>query len=234
MLQERQKKMLSQKTKATNRKFYGKWLYKASFDIPGCAVLRTKTIEEVEVFCMGTDPKGHSYSMWQRAWNNRDAIGEVCGLLKGRDKDTYSLRIENAILDVYSNDKEFYDLASNTLHETLRHRFEPSAATIDLLNSNQNYITVDQLPKGRYNYRVYLLPHKMKGDKEGKQKYLEFLKKQDPKVTCTPAIEKWFLYTDWNWDRRYILVEDEATLLMLKLRNSEVVGRIYNFVVSDK
>lgn len=226
--------MLSQKTKLTNRKFYGKWLYKASFDMSGCALLRTKTIEEVETFCLGADPQNHSYSTWQRAWQNRENISELCGILKNHDKETYSLRIESSILDVYSNNKDFYELISNTLHESLRHRFEPSAANIDLLNANKNYITVDKLPKGRYNYRVYLLPHKMKDDREGKQKYLEWLKKQDGKITCTPAVEKWFLHTDWNWDRRYVLVEDEATLLMLKLRNSEVVGRIYNFVVSDK
>jgi hypothetical protein len=74
----------------------------------------------------------------------------------------------------------------------------------------------------------------MAGDKEGKQKYIAWLKTQEDRVTCTPAVEKWFMTTDWNWDRRYILVQDESTLLMLKLRNSEVVGRIYNYVVSDK
>jgi hypothetical protein len=40
--------------------------------------------------------------------------------------------------------------------------------------------------------------------------------------------------TEWNWDRRYVLVEDEGTLLMLKLRNPEVMGSVYNYVLSDK
>jgi hypothetical protein len=74
----------------------------------------------------------------------------------------------------------------------------------------------------------------MSGDRDGKQQYLNWIKKQNEKITLTPAVESWFIKTDWNWDRRYVLVEDEATLIMLKLRNSEVVGRIYNYVVSDK
>jgi len=226
--------MLLQKTKTTTRKFYGKWLYKASFDIQGCSLLRTKTLDEVKAFCTGADPGESHYTFRQRAWNNSENIISLCDALSTYDKDVYSLRIESSILDVYSNDKEFYNSVSTTLEHLLRHRFEPNEANIDILNTNQNYITVDKLPKGRYNYRVYLLPHKMKGDKEGKQKYLDWLKKQDPKITCTPAIEKWFLYTDWNWDRRYVLVEDESTLLMLKLRNAEVVGRVYNFVIADK
>ena len=226
--------MISQKTKQTTRKFYGKWLYKASFDIQGCSLLRSKTLDEIETFCLGPSPNESSYTIRQRAWNNSDNILSLCKSLKDHNKDNYSLRIESSILDVYTNDNNLYNSISISLESMLRHRFEPTEFNIDLLNSNQNYITVDKLPKNRYKYRVYLLPHKMKGDKEGKQKYLDWLKKQEGKVTCTPAVEKWFLHTDWNWDRRYVLVEDEQTLLMLKLRNADVVGRIYNFVIPDK
>ena len=226
--------MISQKTKQTTRKFYGKWLYKASFDIQGCSLLRSKTLDEIETFCLGPNPNESIYTTKQRAWNNSDNILSLCKNLKDHSKDAYSLRIESSILDVYTNDNNLYNSISTNLETMLRHRFEPTESNIDLLNSNQNYITVDKLPKGRYNYRVYLLPHKMKGDKEGKEKYLEWIKKQGGTVTCTPAVEKWFLNTDWNWDRRYVLVQDEATLLMLKLRNSEVIGRIYKFVISDK
>ena len=226
--------LLLQKTKQTNRKFYGKWLYKASLDLEGCALFRTKTLNDIEAFCLGPNPDTHHYSLWQRAWNNRADILSVSKFLEKYNKEDYSLRIESSILDFYTNDKDIYNSISTDFESIIRQRFEPNETNLDLLNANQNYITVDKLPKGRYNYRVYLLPHKMKGDKEGKQRYLDWLELQTPKVTCTPAIKKWFISTDWNWDRRYILVEDEATLLMLKLRNSEVVGRIYNFVISDK
>lgn len=226
--------MLSQKTKQTTRKFYGKWLYKSSFRAEGCTVLRSKSLGEIITFCQGSDPRGHMYSQWQRAWNNREMIEKLCLFLSGWSNEDYSLRIESALLDVYTNDKSFYDDISSTFEEKLIHRFEPSEADIDLLNSNKNYIAVDKLPKGRYNYRVYLLPHKMRGDREGKQRWLDWVKNQSPKITCSDSVEKWFLNTDWNWDRRYVLVEDESTLLMLKLRNADVVGRIYNFIVSDK
>ena len=74
----------------------------------------------------------------------------------------------------------------------------------------------------------------MANDRPAKKKYIDWLKTQMPRVTCTSAVETWFLATDWNWDRRYILVEDDQTLLMMKLRNADVVGKIYNFVISDK
>jgi len=42
------------------------------------------------------------------------------------------------------------------------------------------------------------------------------------------------LITEWNWDRRYMYVEDEMTLLMIKMRSSEVLGRIYEYHIIDK
>lgn len=227
--------MLSQKTKITNRKFYNKWLYKTSFRLGGCALFRTKSLDEIKAFCNGPYPEEkNSWSIWAKAYANKEAIEDLAKFLEVCESDSYSLRIETDLLDVYTNEPSFYEDISLKFKDILLHRFEPSTTNIDLLQENKNYITVDKLPKGKYNYRVYLLPHKMKGDKEGKEKYLEWLKRQVPKVTCTTAVEKWFLTTDWNWDRRYVLVEDEATLLMLKLRNSEVVGKIYNFVICDK
>lgn len=227
--------MLSQKTKTTSRKFYGKWLYKTSIRLDGCSIFRSKSIEDIVSFCQGEEPYDkHTFSMQRKAYVNRDIILDLCRILESVDKDSYNLRIESAQMDIYTNDIPLYTDLSMKFIDLLIHRFEPNAANIDLLNSDKNYITVDKLPKGRYNYRVYLLPHKMKGDREAKQQYLDWVKRQEPRITCTAAVEKWFMHTDWNWDRRYVLVEDESTLLMLKLRSAEVVGRIYNFVISDK
>lgn len=227
--------MLSQKTKPTTKKFYGKWLYKASFQLEGCALFRSNSLEDVEQFCLGPEPSSISwYSTNAKAYANRSKILDVSNFLGKYSTDMYKLRIESSFFDVYTNDLDFYQSISTKFESNLRQRFEPDQTTIALLNTDKNYISVKKLPKDKYNYRVYLLPHKMAKDKEGKQKYLNWVKSQNSKITCTPAIEKWFITTDWNWDRRYVLVEDEAMLLMMKLRNPEVVGKIYNFIVSDK
>ena len=227
--------MLSQKTKPTTKKFYGKWLYKASFRLEGCALFRSNSLEAVEKFCLGPEP---SIVVWHstnfKAYANKSEILKISSFLSNYSTDTYTLRIENSFFDVYTNDVDFYEGISSKFVDILRHRFEPDATTAELLSQDKNYISVKKLPKERYNYRVYLLPHKMAKDKEGKQKYINWLKAQSPRITCTPAIEKWFLTTDWNWDRRYVLVEDESMILMMKLRNPEVVGKVYNFVISDK
>lgn len=226
--------MLSEKTKLTNRKFYGKWLYKTTLRLEGCSIFRIKDIKDIKEFCLSTEDPGAKHSIWRKAYTNKDIIYDICCFLEQQTSGTYGTRIERDYIDFYSNDKLFYEDLSNKFETILRHRFEPDENSLDILNQSSHFIAVKKLPKNRYNYRVYLLPHKLANDKESKEKYINWLKSQSPRITCTKAIEEWFISTNWNWDRRYVLVEDEATLLMLKLRNSEVVGRIYNFVLSDK
>lgn len=226
--------MQNQKIKSTNRKFYGKWLYKVTLAINGCVMLRQFSMDMVKEFCLGPEPKKKAYSWRITEWRNRGEIYALCVFLESHDKTQYATRIERNNIDLYTNDVNFYNQAAQQFALQVKHCFEPAAASADLLNLHKNCIAVKKLPKDRYHYRVYLLPHKMANDRAAKTKYIDWLKTQRPRVTCTESIEKWFLATDWNWDRRYVLVEDEQTLLMMKLRNAEVVGKIYNFMVSDK
>ena len=116
--------MLSQKTKQTNKKFYGKWLYKVSFLFEGCALLRSKSFDELEHFCNGPDPDSYRHSLSQRAWNNRENLLKLCVAIKPYTRDIYNLRIEGNILDVYTNDESFYIHTSTELEEFVRVRFK--------------------------------------------------------------------------------------------------------------
>jgi hypothetical protein len=226
--------MKSQKIKLTSRKFYGKWLYKISLRQVGCAIFRNYKFDYIKELCQGDIDAVRPYSVHQKAYTNRENILRLCETLEKYDPKIWTKRIENSNLDLYTNNFEFYQKLSEEFQDIVVHQFEPDPATVDLLTNSASAVAVKKLPHDRYQYRVYLLPHKMAGDREGKQRYVDWLKNQGDRVTCTPAVENWFIKTDWNWDRRYILVENESTLLMLKLRNSEVVGRIYNYILSDK
>jgi hypothetical protein len=201
----------------------------------GSTLLRSESIKDLRDKLSKPEVQEHTYwSSWNKAYANRYAIIDLCDFLLRYTKEVYALRVEGFRLDVYTNDVNFYQTLSLRCESRVLQRFEPNANNIKALQDSKNIITVKKLPKDKYRYRVYLLPHKMAKDLASKQKYLNWLKSQQPKVTCTPAIEKWFYCTDWDWDRRYILVEDETMLLMLKLRSPEVMGRVYNFVICDK
>ena len=208
-------------------------MYKVGLKIEGCAILRGRPIHTVkDVFGQDMDEKVF-YPQWRnKSFVNRSSIVRFSEFMKEFPTDSYAVRVENDRLDVYTNDQDLYNTLSSTCEENIIQRFQPDIDNLHLLNRSQHTIIVNKLPKNRYNYRVYLLPHRM--IREDKNKYLDWIKKQDPRITCTPALEKWFINTDWNWDRRYVLVEDEATVLMMKLRNAEVVGTVYKFVINDK
>ncbi len=229
--------MNKSKTKITNRKFYNKWLYKISLIVVGGGMFRVRTLDDIKEFCLQTDiddkTNSSGYNLNAKAYNNREIILELTEFLLGQDSSLWSKRIQTNQIDFYTNDVNFYESLSKKFDSIMLHRFEPGLESKDLLDQPQTIVT-KKLPHNKYNFKVYLLPHKLKGDKEAKKKYVDWLKSQSPRITCTKAVENWFIKTDWNWDRRYVLVEDERTLLMLKLRNSEAVGRVYNYVISDK
>jgi hypothetical protein len=183
---------------------------------------------------LGASPDDRPYTILAKAYKEKENIMLLANFLENYNSKLWTKRIESSRIDLYTNDVGFYNKLSIDFNDILIHRFEPDPSTVDQLNVSPSTVIVKKLPHDKYQYRAYLLPHKMAGDKEGKKKYIAWLKTQEGRITCTPAVEKWFMTTEWNWDRRYILVQDESTLLMLKLRNSEVVGRIYNYVVSDK
>jgi hypothetical protein len=221
------------KTLKTNKKFYNKWLYKVTLVMKGTTVLRSYALSDIqEYFSTGT-PDSRPHSLLARAWPHKEELIELITELLSYDATTWTKRIEHSYIDFYTNDVNFYNNLSEKFENLISQRFEPDETESNLLEQPQVIITT-KLPHNRYKYRVYLKPHKLAGDKAAKEKYVDWLKSQVPRITCTPAVERWFIKTDWNWDRRYVLVEDDNTLLMLKLRNSEVAGRVYNYVIADK
>ena len=158
---------------------------------------------------------------------------DLIEIFQNTDKSIWSKRIERNCLDIYTSDQSFYQDISEKFHDIMIHRYEPSNDESKEKLKDQN-ILVKRLPHGTFQYRAYLLPHKMGNNTEDKKRYVDWLKNQSPRISCTMAVENWFIKTNWNWDRRYVLVEDEKTLLMLKLRNSEVVGKVYKFEIIDK
>ena len=221
------------KSKKTSRKFYNKWLYKISLKIEGASGLRMYSLEQLREIFNG------STAIWIPSFlenvpkNDQELLLSLMSYLETKSPDTWAKRIERKCLDIYSNDKDIFDYISKNFEEQTIHRFEPHEGSLEQLE-NAGTIVGKKLPHGKYRFRVYLLPHKLAHDDAAKEKYLSWVKTQFPKITCSTSVEEWFMKTNWNWDRRYVLVEDEQTLLMLKLRNADVVGRIYNYVIADK
>lgn len=218
------------KPKITNKKFYNKWLYKVTLGMPGVAILRIVKIEEMPTFVF--PPLLRPTSTLARGQANKELIIKLSLLLSSWDKTTWQSRIEHSNIDIYTNDKNLYEQIKKEFESILVVCVEPDDQAISIL-ANSSSIIAKKYPHDKYHYKAYLLPHKIQ-DKAEKAEYLAWLSTQGDKVLISDAVKNWFIETQWNWDRRYMFIEDEKTLLLLKLRRPEVIGRVYDYVVSDK
>ena len=130
-------------------------------------------------------------------------------------------------IDFYTNDKKFYEELCEKFREYVRLRFQPPAGLEDIMLDEEKKIFVKQLPHERYQYRAYLHPHKI--TQEDKDALANWLEKQKPNITFTKSIKNWLLRTSENWDRRYIYIDNEQTLLMMKLRSPNLVGQVFKY-----
>jgi hypothetical protein len=221
------------KTKKTSRKFYNKWLYKISLRLEGASSFRIYTLENLKKICLDDNNDAISDRFIASLRKNRAEYLDLIEIFEQLDPKHWSKRIERSLIDIYTNDQVVYNTISEKFQNIVLQRFEPAEGSEKLLD-DIGIIVTKKYPHKKYKFKVFLLPHKLAREYEAKQKYVDWLKTQTPRITCTTAVENWFVKTDWNWDRRYVLVEDENTLLLMKIRNSEVIGRIYKYVISDK
>ena len=218
------------KTLTTTKKFYDKWLYKVTIDVSqySAALLNfNKFRNRMKEFC---ENGSYWWSFTKYQQNllklHKDAIIELVDFVDMYPKTDWSARTEYDI-SIFTNDVDMYNAMCAKF--TVIERWEP-----DLTNpilDTPNVISVKKLPYGKYRFKVFLKPHKILDPAE-KQEYIKWMNTQVPRITFSEAIQDWIMYTRWSGDARYILVEDEQTLLMLRMRNQAIIGRIYEHVVT--
>ena len=206
-----------------NRKFYGKWLYKVTLQLPGITVFRLPVV---------TDLKNHFLKRHDSLDHNQETIIDLYNYLLPLDKDSYGRRIERNLIDLYFNDENICLDLIKKFKPRLIHYFAPDPR-INKANIDARTIIAKQYPHKKYHYKVYLQPHKLSNDKEAKTDLVSWMSNQRG-IKISDTVKNWFIVTNWNWDRRYIYVETEADLLMLKLRNSDAVGSVFKYEIIDK
>lgn len=199
----------------------------------GVSFLRYTPITEIEnKINFYADDENYLDRFTSKLIRNKKDLINLSYLLQTFEKSKYCLRCETDILDIYTNDTDIFNSCLREFEHVLRFAFAPEEKDISIL-SNQKSIVVKKYPHNRYRFKIFLTPHK-NIDIDTKFKFVSWLEAQGEKVTFSPSVKNWFLKTNWNWDRRYILVDSDQTLLMMKLKNSDYVGSVYEYIVSDK
>ena len=218
------------KPKTTSRKFYNKWIYKISLKLPGVAVFRNYDLSAVPSIPFEKSKNVHS--LMYKASTNKNDIINLSQFLLQYSKDSWHKRIERDSIDLYTNDLEFFHQVLNNFSKLVKGYSVPKPTEVNTL-LNTDSILAKKLPFNKYRYKVFLAPHKIRS-MQAKAEFIGWLKSQENRVKISDTVKRWFITTNWNWDRRYMLVEDEKTLLLLKLRLPDAIGRVYDYILTDK
>lgn len=203
------------KIQQTKRRFYNKWLHKVSVKIGAGAVhFRSKTPT--------INARYASNPLW----------GKLHTALASCDSNLWAIRVEHHTVDVYTNSSEFFNQVIDQFGNSVIHAFAPPKEQEHLLGDTKTIIA-NKYPFDRYQYKVYLNPYKL-ADRETREAWVSWLDSQGDRVKISSAVKAWFIKTNWNWDRRYMYVQDEQTLLMLKMRDPAAIGSVYSHVIVDK
>lgn len=209
--------------KITKKKFYNKWNYKINFFILGANYFR--------IFDGRLD--NHDYSSYFRTKADFATIKKLVDELLNFEKTEYQTRVEHNWFDVYTNNEKIYNVLVENFKEFICYTSIPKDEEV-LSEHGFIPISTKKLPHNQYSFKAFLKPHVLKNNVEAKENYLNFLNLQKPRIKISKSVESWFMETNYNWDPRYIYVEDKNTLLMLKMKNTPVLGRIYEYVLDDK
>ena len=220
--------------KKTKKKFYNKYIYKITLDIPGTSALRWYDFQRLSDLCIAEPSSKRDYPWREKvlsdAINHKEVWIDLSVMINTFDSKSFSKRIEGDSIDFYTNNYDLYDTIGKHFSKYVRFRFQPKEGTEQtLLNSNKE-IFVNKLPYDKYQYRVYLKPHKL--DSSARRTVANWLEKQVPNITFSQSIKDWIIRTEENWDRRYIHIIDEKNLLLLQLKSPQLVGKIFKYVLN--
>lgn len=218
--------------KKTKKKFYNKYVYKISLSLPGITGLRYYDMDEFMQICQSKKkPMAESWRdrVVDKMIDNKEVWLSIIPYLNQFDSKSFMKRLEGDIIDFYTNDKKFYDGISDNFGQFVRLRYQPPKGKEQTMLDADKVIFAKKFPHDKYQYKAYLRPHKI--PKNEKQTIIDWLDKQRPSITLTDSIKNWIAKTSENWDRRYIYIENEQTLLMLKLRCPDLVGQIFKYEI---
>lgn len=222
--------------KKTKKKFYNKYIYKVTLNIPGCGILRYYDL--ADLVKIDTTFVKNKYPWKEKLVsdlvNNKQEWADLVFFIESFEKTQWGKRLEGDFMDLYTNNIDFYNGLCEKFPNRILRRFQPPKGMEQEMLDEERKIFVNEIPHGIYNYQAYLQPHKLSSNISERTQLANWLELQVPKITFSKSVRKWVLNTQENWDRRYIYIDSEQTLLMIKLRSPELIGKVFKYVKTDK
>jgi len=219
--------MLNHLTRPSNKKFYNKWKYKITLEVDGAAAFRSYNRSRLKNIVLNDEELDPYGWFWKKTFDRTLMLN----LMLCIEKYQLAIRVERDCIDFYTSDKDVYDDISLEFASHIKHRYELVQGAVEE-KEEERVIFVKKYPHDKYQYKVFLAPHNSTTDE--KVEWVQWMLSQGDRIRISDTVKSWFITTKWNWDRRYMYVEDEATLLMVKMRSATALGKVYQYRLIDK
>jgi hypothetical protein len=221
------------KIQPTNRKFYNKWFNKLSFHLPGGRMLSFHSTSDLINFITFPDKvtgRWQKVSVANMVSAKQDWLKFIF-LLNTIPSGGFQKRSESDVINIYTNDENFIKSAKQDLGHRLVEIFEPTEESMKLLDTEEKILIVKKLPYNKFNFRVIIKPHRL--NQLQREQFIQFLD-NSPGIGLQDSVRNFIRTNEMNWDRRYIYVDTEKTLTMLKIACADAVSTIHRYVINDK
>lgn len=212
----------------TNRLFYGKWLYRVETSTPGACLIKRWGVAETQAYCVNsTDMRyGRQYS----ANDKVELLKFAKAVAPFLDKDL-QVRAEHQTMNFYLNDAALCKQLEGAVVPWLVSVTEPSSdADIESLQSKSSLVLCNELPHGKFNYRVYMRYNMPVNQRES---FLTWLNNYDDQVRPSKTTVKWLTGKSPYMQDPFLYVTDKSHLLMVNLFLGSNLKNTQEFVLRD-
>lgn len=213
------------KKQKTNKLFFGKYPYKISTRVLGGNLIRIRGIQGTKHLCTTV----HATTLYHREIDKPKLLNYINILEKFLNQDL-KVRAESNTVNLFTEDKNLYKTLQKELAEYIVFISEPRTnEELKLLQTNKKYIICDELPKGKFKFKVTLrlkIPANVR-----KNLAAWLLKYSDSSIDLTPSnLELLQSGRAW-WKECPIYVADDKMLTLLTLASGGYLRKTEEFVL---
>ena len=216
------------KVYGTKKLFFGKWLYKIETSTPGASLIKRWGVTDSQKFCNNPND-----TRWRKHYTTADKtqLLEYISAVEPFLSQNLQMRAEWNTLNFYISDPGLYNQLKKELGKWITSVTEPvSVDDIESLTENGSMILCDELPYGKFQYRLYI---RYQLPPNTRLTFLEWLNNYGDDVKVSNGTVRWLQSGNPYFQDPFVYIADQNLLLMIKLFLGSYARKTEEFVLRN-
>ena len=212
----------------TKKLFFGKWLYKIETSTPGASLIKRWGVSDSQKFCNNPND-----TRWRKHYTTADKtqLLEYISAVEPFLNKNLQMRAEWNTLNFYISDPDLYDQLKKELGKWITSVTEPvSVDDIESLTENGSMVLCDELPYGKFQYRLYI---RYQLPPNTRLTFLEWLNNYGDNVKISSGTERWLQSGNPYFQDPFVYIADQNLLLMIRLFLGNYARKTEEFVLRN-